>query len=99
VDPVFGPYAVDYKTGKIRWSHKGESGGTRSGLMSTAGNLVFTGDGSNNLVALDATTGDALWHAKLGAPVGNGPISYELDGVQYVVVAPGDTLWAFAMKR
>ena len=67
--------------------------------MSTAGNLLFTGDGSNNLVALDATTGDALWHANLGAAVGNGPISYELDGVQYVVVAAGDTLWAFALKQ
>jgi alcohol dehydrogenase (cytochrome c) len=91
--------AIDYKTGKIRWSHKWESGGTRSGLMSTAGNLVFTGDGSNNLVALDATNGDALWHAKLGAAVGNGPISYELDGVQYVLVAAGDALWAFSMKH
>ena len=47
--------AIDYKTGKIRWTHKWESGGSRSGLMSTAGNLVFTGDGSANLVALDAT--------------------------------------------
>ena len=47
--------AIDYKTGKIRWTHKWESGGSRSGLMSTAGNLVFTGDGSANFVALDAT--------------------------------------------
>ena len=51
--------------------------------MSTAGNLVFAGDGSNNIVALNATTGDPLWHAGLGAPVGNGPITYELDGTQY----------------
>ena len=88
--------AIDYKTGKIRWSHKWESG-SRSGLMSTAGNLVFTGDGSNNFVALNATTGEPMWHANLGAPVGNGAITYELDGTQYVVVAGGDTLWSFAM--
>jgi len=67
--------------------------------MSTAGNVVFTGDGSSNFVALNATTGDALWHANVGAPVGNGPITYELDGIQYVVVAAGDTLWSFAMNR
>jgi alcohol dehydrogenase (cytochrome c) len=89
--------AIDYQTGKIRWSHKWESN-SRAGLMSTAGNLVFAADGSNNIVALNATTGDPLWHAGLGAPVGNGPITYELDGTQYVVVAAGDTLWSFAMR-
>jgi alcohol dehydrogenase (cytochrome c) len=88
--------AIDYKTGKIRWSHKWETGG-RSGLLSTAGNLVFAGDGANNFVALNATTGDPIWHAKVGASVGNGPITYELDGTQYVVVAAGDTIWSFAM--
>ena len=67
--------------------------------MSTAGNLVFTGDNSSNLVALNAATGDPLWHEKLTAPVSNGPISYELDGQQYVVVGAGDTLFAFAMKK
>jgi alcohol dehydrogenase (cytochrome c) len=91
--------AIDYKTGKIRWSHQWETPAGRSGLMSTAGNLVFTGDNSSNLVALNATTGDPLWHSKLTAPVSNGPISYELDGQQYVVVAAGNTLWSFAMKK
>jgi len=60
--------AIDYQTGKIRWSHKWEAS-SRAGLMSTAGNLVFAADGSNNIVALNATTGDPLWHAGLGAPV------------------------------
>ncbi len=88
--------AVDYKTGKIRWSHKWENGG-RSGLLSTAGNLVFAGGAHNAFVALNATTGEALWHARLTGQVSNGPITYELDGTQYVIVAGGDTLWAFAM--
>jgi alcohol dehydrogenase (cytochrome c) len=89
--------AIDYKTGKIRWSHKWEGGGSRSGVLSTAGNLVFTGDGTNNFVALDARTGEALWHANLGAGVANGPITYELDGAQYVVTGAGDTLYGFVM--
>ncbi len=51
--------------------------GARAGSwMSTAGNLVFAGDGNNNLVALDATTGAPLWHASLGASVSNGPYHY-----------------------
>lgn len=89
--------AIDYQSGKVRWSHKWESGG-HSGLMSTAGNLVFAGDGAGNFVALNATTGEPLWHANLGASVANGPITYELDGTQYVVVTAGDTMWAFAMR-
>ena len=90
--------AIDYKTGKIRWSHKWEGSGMRSGVLSTAGNLVFAGDPSNNLVALDATTGKPLWHANLGTAMSNGPITYELDGTQYLVVGAGDTLFGFVMN-
>ena len=82
--------AIDYKTGKVKWTHKWEDGG-RSGLLSTAGKLLFAGDGSGNLVALDAANGNPLWHANLGNSVTNGPITYELDGTQYLVVAAGDT--------
>jgi alcohol dehydrogenase (cytochrome c) len=90
--------AIDYKTGKVKWSHNWESG-SRSGLLSTAGNLLFAGDGSGNLVALDAGNGTPLWHANLGSAVTNGPITYELDGTQYLVVAAGDTLFAFRMLK
>jgi alcohol dehydrogenase (cytochrome c) len=90
--------AIDYKTGKIRWSHAWDSGGGHTGLLSTAGNLVFTG-GSGGIEALNATTGDALWHARLGSPVSNGPITYELDGLQYVVVGAGPSLVAFVMNQ
>jgi alcohol dehydrogenase (cytochrome c) len=89
--------AIDYKTGKIRWSHRWDGSGVRSGVLSTSGNLVFTGDPSNNLVALDAATGDPLWHANLGAAVSNGPITYELDGLQYLVVGAGDAVYGFVL--
>ena len=69
------------------------------GILTTAGNLLFTGDGaSGNFVALNAATGDPLWHANLRSGVSNGPITYTLDGLQYVVVGAGDTLWAFVMN-
>jgi len=90
--------ALDYRTGQVRWSHRWE-GNVRSGLLSTAGNLLFAGGPSNDLVALDATTGAPLWHAGLNASVANGPITYELDGLQYVTVGAGDMLWAFVMNR
>jgi len=89
--------AIDYKTGKIKWSHKWE-GSARTGVVSTAGNVLFAGGPSNDLVALDATTGQALWHSILNGSISNGPITYELDGRQYVVAAAGDTLWTFVMN-
>jgi alcohol dehydrogenase (cytochrome c) len=90
--------ALDYKTGKIRWSHKWETAGVRSGVLSTAGNLVFTGDPANNFVALNAQTGQPLWHANLGEAVSNGPMTFSLDGAQYVVAGAGDTLYAFVLR-
>ena len=90
--------AIDYKTGKVRWSHKWD-GPARSGLLSTAGDLLFGAGPGNALVALNATTGEALWHTRLNAAISNGPITYELDGLQYVIVGANDTLWAFVMNK
>ncbi|HEY3742329.1 MAG TPA: acido-empty-quinoprotein group A [Bryobacteraceae bacterium] len=89
---------IDYQTGKVKWSHKWEGpGGPRSGVLATAGNIVFAGDMQNNFVALNSTTGEPLWHVGLNSGITNAPISYELDGTQYVVLACGDTVYAFAM--
>jgi alcohol dehydrogenase (cytochrome c) len=89
--------AIDYKTGTIKWTHKWESN-VRAGMVSTAGNVLFTGGPSNDLVALDATNGEPLWHAVVNGTISNGPITYELDGRQYVVAASGDTLWSFVLN-
>ena len=91
--------AIDVKTGAIKWSHKWEGAGGRSGLLSSAGNLVFAGDTSNNFVAMDAKTGEPLWHANLGSSVSNAPISYELDGKQLLIVGAGDSLFAFTVNE
>ena len=81
------------------WSHKwpGNGGGVRSGLLSTAGGLLFAGDPNANFVALDAATGEALWHAGLHTNMTNGPITYEMDGLQYLTIGAGDTLYSFVM--
>ncbi|BCS34495.1 quinoprotein ethanol dehydrogenase [Luteitalea sp. TBR-22] len=86
--------AIDYKTGKVRWSVPRYGG--NSGLLSTAGNVVF-GSGANGLAAFNATTGQALWDSRIGN-VTNGPITYELDGRQYVVAGAGSRLAAFVMN-
>ena len=91
--------AIDYKTGKVKWSHKWEGGHPRRACSPPRATCSSPAAPSSDLVALNATTGDALWHARLGAAVSNGPITYELDGTQYLVVGAGDTLWAFAMQH
>lgn len=88
--------ALDYQTGKIRWKHVYPGGrGSLSGVLTTAGKLLFTGDPSSNFIAFDPENGKILWHAGLAASVSNGPMTYELDGRQYLVVGAGDMLYAF----
>jgi alcohol dehydrogenase (cytochrome c) len=92
--------AIDIRSGKIAWSHVYSGpGGTRSGLLSTAGKLLFAGEPSGNLIAYDPANGRVLWHVRLSAPVANAPITYELDGRQYVVTGAGDMLYAFALPQ
>ena len=89
--------AIDYKTGNAVWRHPYYGIGGGGGLLTTAGKLVFAGDGAGNLVAHDAVTGTPLWHTRIGR-VSNPPQTYMLDGHQYLIAATGDTLWCFVMN-
>jgi alcohol dehydrogenase (cytochrome c) len=95
--------ALDYRTGKIRWSHeyptRGSGGLGGPGILTTAGQLLFTGDPSGNLIAFDPATGGILWHFHLLAPLSNGPMTYELGGKQFLIAGAGDTLYAFALVK
>ena len=86
--------AIDPKTGRIVWKH--ENGGSQ-GLLTTAGKLLFSGDG-NYFVAYDADSGNPLWHTKIGI-AGNAPETYMLDGKQYILATGGDQLWAFVLNK
>ena len=88
--------AIDYKTGKIAWRQPFTGMAAAAGLLTTAGGLLFAGDGGGNFVAHDAANGKPLWHSRIGN-VTNAPQTFQVDGKQYVVVATGDTLWAFVM--
>jgi alcohol dehydrogenase (cytochrome c) len=88
--------AIDYQTGKIRWSHDLAGGGSSAGVLTTDSGVTFTGDSSHNLLALRTSDGATLWHSGIGR-VENSPITYELDGRQYVVVAGGSALFAFTL--
>jgi alcohol dehydrogenase (cytochrome c) len=91
--------AIDYQTGKIRWSHELGPGGAGSGVMTTDSGLTFTGDAMGNFLALDSSNGKTLWHAGSGARIVSSPISYELDGRQYLVTSSGGVLFAWALPQ
>lgn len=80
--------AIHTSTGKILWQKKMEQPMV-GGALATAGGLVFTGEGNGYFDAFDAKTGEILWRFQCGAGVNAPPISYEVDGVQYIAVAVG----------
>jgi alcohol dehydrogenase (cytochrome c) len=90
--------AIDYKTGKTVWSHQYPSSATlvMSGILTTAGKVLFAGDNAGNLIAFDPANGKTLWHSRIGQ-VSNAPETYMVDGHQYILSAAGDTLFAFTL--
>jgi alcohol dehydrogenase (cytochrome c) len=91
--------ALDLQTGKMVWEIADVGGGILgSGLMATAGGLVFYGDGGGAFVAADAKSGKLLWHFNAGQNWKAGPMTYLVDGVQYIVVAGGSSIFAFRLR-
>lgn len=87
--------AIDTNTGKIRWQNKVDEPMV-GGALSTAGDLVFTGEGNGYLRAYDALSGKRLWQYQSQYGVNAPPISYAIDGKQYIaVVAGGNKLFGY----
>jgi len=89
--------AIDVHTGEIRWTHDYAGHGAFTGVLSTAGHLVFTQDGSMNLIALDASSGETLWHTYAGGTMTTAPMTYELDGRQYLVMPVDGVVFAYGL--
>ena len=88
--------AIDLKNGgKILWQQK-TSEPLIGGVLATAGGLVFTGEGNGDFSAFDAKTGARLWQFNCGAGVNAPPMSYQIDGKEYIAVAAGGShLWGY----
>jgi acido-empty-quinoprotein group A len=100
-DPQSSLIALDVTTGNVKWKHipKGdasEGGGMAGGILTTAGNLLFTGD-SNRLAAFNPADGAILWSQPLTTRVSNGPSTWTLDNQQHLIVAAGATLYALTL--
>ena len=91
--------AIDVQTGKIAWEAADIGGGILgSGLMATAGGLIFYGDGRGAFIAADASNGKPLWHFNTAQNWKAGPMTFTVDGKQHVGVAAGSTILAFALR-
>jgi len=91
--------AIDIQTGKTAWEIPDIGGGILgSGLMATASGLIFYGDGSGAFVAADARNGKLLWHFNTGQNWKAGPMTYMVDGNQYIGVAAGNMILAFGLR-
>ena len=88
-DQVGTVQAVSAETGEIVWIH--EQRAATTSLVATAGGLVFGGDLNGRFRALDAQTGDVLWEVNLGSPITGFPITYAVEGQQYVAVSTGNS--------
>jgi alcohol dehydrogenase (cytochrome c) len=89
--------AMDPMTGEIRWRFNLYQGMPSIGVLATEGGLVFGGTNHGHLVALDAKTGGLLWRQQLGAPIRSSPISYSVDGEQFIAIAAESVLYNFSL--
>ena len=86
-DQVGAVHAISAETGEVVWKH--EQRAATMALAATGGGLVFGGDVNGRFRAFDHETGEILWEINLGSPVSGFPISYAVDGRQYVAISTG----------
>jgi alcohol dehydrogenase (cytochrome c) len=89
--------AISVETGKTLWVYEQRAG--MMSLLSTAGGLIFGGDTNGRFRAFDQRTGRILWEVNLGSPVSGYPVTFAVDGKQYIAVSTGSSLTAMGANR
>jgi alcohol dehydrogenase (cytochrome c) len=101
VDPKVGTpgfvRALEATTGLKKWDFPLHVGSSATGNVATAGGVVFASSNDGNLIALDSKTGKYLWHYYTGANIITSPISYAVDGKQYVAIASQSAIFVFGL--
>ena len=90
--------ALDIRTGRKKWKFD-MTDVTDAGILTTASDLLFTGGREGYFHALDARTGALLWKTSVGGPVAAAPITYRIDGKQYVAIAAGHALFVYGLRE
>jgi alcohol dehydrogenase (cytochrome c) len=90
--------AIDPRTGERKWTYT-MTDVTDSGILTTASDVLFTGGREGYFQAIDARSGQLLWKSNLGGQMAAGPITYQVDGKQYVAIAAGHAIFAFTLRE
>jgi glucose dehydrogenase len=96
-DKVGSVWAISVETGKVLWKHEQRAG--MLPLLATGGRLVFGGDAAGYFRAFDQRTGKVVWEQNLGTAVSGFPVSFAVDGKQYIAVATGNSLVSNSTNR
>jgi alcohol dehydrogenase (cytochrome c) len=91
--------AIDPKTGLKKWTYRLSAPSTEAGVLTTASDVLFSGARDGSFFALDARTGKLLWQTNLGPSVAAGPISYAVNGKQFVSIMAGSSLYTFGLRE
>ena len=89
---------INPEQAESKWQYRYRPSPTSS-VLATAGGLVFGGDAAREIKAWDQETGEVLWSQRLNAPVGGYPMTYALDGEQYLVIPTGYSNSASSIAR
>ena len=96
-DPMYTAIrGLEATTGKMKWEFRMVAD-SWTGTLATAGGLVFSADNAGNFFALDADTGAPLWHTQVGGLIRANPVTFAVDGKQYVAASAGNSLFVFAL--
>jgi alcohol dehydrogenase (cytochrome c) len=95
--PEQGVQAIEASTGNAVWKYPMARVGLGSGLVATKGGLVFAAGAGGEFIALDQKTGKALWHFRTNGQINTSPISYAVDGKQYVAIVAANVVYNFAL--
>lgn len=95
--PVQGVRALDVATGKALWSFPLTRNSLAAGVLATRGGVIFASSAEGSFLALDTKSGSPLWRFKTGGGISGSPISYAVDGRQYVAVSAGNIVYSFAL--
>lgn len=102
VNPDEEPYgairALEPTTGNLKWEFRVQHP-LNVGILTTGGNLLFSGTGQGDFFALNAATGDLLWRFRSNGGLNSAPMTYSVDGKQYVAVALARALYAFELME
>ena len=96
-EPYGAVRALEAATGNLKWEFKMHSPAT-TGILSTRGNLVFSGTGQGDFFALNATTGELLWRFRGGGGIIANPVTYMVSGRQQVAISIGRALFVFGLE-